>query len=317
MSEVVTIPGLAARTTSRGIRVIELDAWADPARGPEWMAQAKRRSASVADFEREVNRNWSITSGATFYPEFGEIGREHYLYEPTELLAGPVIRGWDFGWRAPVCVWLQYSLASDRVYVLREFAPKGISAHHFRDVSRYVSGQLTYDMLEAPAREWVDMLAGLPGMPKVPWFAPGTTFVDLSGPEVNAVQSISAKDPEEATLRHVWAAGGIEFSIQSGPVKARTTVLRRLLHRRRDGRPGILISPACVDVLAMLDGGLTFKKATRVNPMPNEPKKDGRHDNTHDSLTYALVGIVPAEGVPGVTPGMEPWPEEENLGWTT
>jgi len=315
---VADIDGLRARTTQRGYRVIELDAWADPARGEEWMARAKKRAASVADYEREVNRNWSITSGTTFYPEFGTVGRERYLYEAPMLLAGPVIRGWDFGWRAPVCVWFQYSLKSDRVYVLREFSPRGIGAAHFRDVCRYLSGELGEDQLDAPSREWVEMLRGLPGMPTPPWFQPGTRFVDLAGPEVNNVQSISAKDPEEATLRLVWAAGGIEFAIQAGPVKARTTVLRRLLHVRADGHPGILISPACIDVLAMLDGGLTFEKATRLNPLPGKPRKDGRHDNTHDALTYGLVGMVPAEGVPGVTPGMEPWPTEpELLGWTT
>jgi hypothetical protein len=54
-----------------------------------------------------------------------------------------------------------------------------------------------------------------------------------------------------------------------------------------------------------------------LNPQPSEPKKDGKNDNVHDALTYALVGIVPAQGVPGVTPGMAPWPtEEENIGWT-
>lgn len=312
------IPGYKARTTQRGFRVIELDAWADPARGEEWMAKARLRSASNADFEREVMRNWNITSGATFYPEFGEVGRERYLYEPKALLRQPVIRGWDFGWRAPMCVWMQYAPKTDRVYVLREFSPRGISAHHFRDVSRFLSGSLEWEQLDGPSREWVEMLAGLPGVPQPPWFPPGTQFVDLSGPEVNSTQSISARDPEEATLRQVWAAGGIEFSIQAGPVKARTVVLRRLLSVRRDGYPGILISPVCIDVLAMLDGGLTFKKATTLNPMPSEPRKDGRHDNTHDALTYALVGVVPAQGMPGVTPGMAPWPEgEELVGWTT
>lgn len=312
------IPGFKVRTTERGYRVIELDAWADPARGEEWMAAARKRAASVADFEREVMRNWHITSGATFYPEFGEIGREQYLYEPPALLKGPVIRGWDFGWRAPVCVWLQYSPKSDRVYVLREFAPKGISSHHFRDVCRYLSGQMGRDELDAAALEWVVMLEGWPGTPKMPWFAPGTQFVDLSGPEVNRTQSISAKEPSERTEFMIFAAGGIEFSIQAGRVKARTKVLRRLLHLRADGRPGIMVSPACVDVLAMLDGGLTFQKATRLNPKPENPRKDGQHDNVNDALTYALVGIVPPEGVPGVTPGMEPWPEgEQNIGWTT
>ena len=118
-------------------------------------------------------------------------------------------------------------------------------------------------------------------------------------------------------MRQVFAAGGIEFDIQAGRVKARAMVLRRLLHLRADGHPGILISPVCIDVLAMLDGGLTFQKATRLNPLPEKPRKDGRHDNTHDALTYAMVGVVPADGVPGVTPGMVAWETEEVIGWTT
>lgn len=310
------IPGLRARTTGAGHRVIELDYFADPARDEAWLERARQRSTSLAEFQRNICRNWNISGGTTVYPEFGEIGRERYLFEPKELLRGPVIRGWDFGWRAPFLCFFQYAPKTDRVYVLREFGPRGISAHHFRDVSRHLSGQLEWEALDGPCREWVEMLRGFPGVPSPPWFPPGTPFVDLSGPEVNSVQSISARDPEEATLRQVWAAGGIEFSIQAGPVRARTVVLRRLLHLRADGRPGILISPACIDVLAMLDGGLTFRKATPQNPAPSEPRKDGRHDNVHDALTYGLVGIVPAEGVPGVTPGMVAWPAEEDLGWT-
>jgi hypothetical protein len=294
--------------------VVELDACADPARGAEWLIGARKRAASEADFQREICRNWSIVSGAIYYPEFSALGRDKYLFEPTELLASPVIRGWDFGWRAPACVWLQYSPTADRVYVLREFTPRGISAHHFRDVARYLSGQYPYEDLDSIGREWVATYSDWPGVPKPPWFAPGTQFVDLSGPEVNAVQSIASKDPEEACVRDVWAAGGIEMAIQAGRVKARALVLRRLLFPRLDGWPGIVISPACMDVLAMLEG-LAYRKPTRLNPLSDEPHKDGRHDNVHDALTYALVGSVPAEGQPGVTMPAR-IDEMADLGWT-
>lgn len=318
MSEAIEyLPGLTARTTGRGMRVIELDAWANPTRGLDWIEHEKRTSKSISSFEREVMRNWNITGGNAFYPEFTQLGRDRYVFEPPTLLSYPVIRGFDFGWRAPVCVWMQYSPASDRVFVLREFSPRGISAHHFRDVVRSLSGQLPDGALEKAAQEWVDMLRGLPGVPVPPWFPPGTHFVDFAGPEVNAIQSIAARDPAEASVRAVFNAVGIEFSIQTGPVKGRTNVLRRLLHPRGDGWPGIVVSSACVDVLAMLDGGLAFKKATKQNPMPEDPRKDGRHDNTNDALTYALVGVVPVAGVPGVTPGLPAQPDvEESIGWT-
>ncbi len=313
----MTLEGYKVRTTQRGYRVIELDAWAHPKRQAAWLEKTRRGARSISDFEREVMRNWNITGGSAFYPEFTLLGRERFVYEPQKLLSYPVIRGWDFGWRAPVCVWMQYSPQSDRVFVLREFSPRGISAHHFRDVARHLSGQLDYGQLEKAAAEWVDMLRGWPGIPPTPWFPPGVHFVDFAGPEVNAVQSIAARDPAEASVRQVFAATGIEFSIQTGPVKGRTNVLRRLLHPRPDDWPGIVVSAACVDVLAMLDGGLAFKKATKQNPMPEEPRKDGRHDNTNDALTYALVGVVPVAGVPGVTPGLPAEPErEESIGWT-
>lgn len=312
----MTLEGYKARTTQRGYRVIELDAWAHPKRQQAWLEKTRRGATSVSDFEREVMRNWNITGGNAYYPEFTQLGRDRYVYEPGSLLSYPIIRGWDFGWRAPVCIWMQYTPLSDRVYVLREFSPRGIGAHHFRDVARHLSGQLHYDQLEKAAAEWVDMLRGWPGIPTPPWFPPGTHFVDFAGPEVNAIQSIAARDPAEASVRQVFGSVGIDFAIQTGPVKGRTNVLRRLLHPRADGWPGILVSSACVDVLAMLDGGLAFKKATKQNPMPEDPRKDGRHDNTNDALTYALVGVVPVAGVPGVTPGLPAEDLEQEIGWT-
>lgn len=311
------IDGLRARTTARGLRVIELDYFADPARGEEWLGQARRRSTSLAEYQRNVLRNWNISGGVGVYAEFTEIGRERYVYEPHALLKLPVYRGWDLGRRHPACVWLQYAPKSDRVYVLREFEPRDIAAHHFRDVCRYLSGTLDRKSLDADSLEWVHMQETLPGMPKPPWFPPGTQFIDLAGSEASMRQSIAARDPREATLSQVWAAGGIEFGIQSGPVKARIDVLRRLLYLRADGRPGIFISPYCTAVLSMLDGGLAYKRATLTRPSQEEVRKDGQHDDVHDALTYALVGIVPADGVPGVTPGMPAWPQEqESVGWS-
>lgn len=311
------IAGYRARTTQRGIRVVSLDYYADPARGPEWLEMVRRRSTSLAEFQRNVLRNWSISGGDSVYPEFAEIGREKYIYEPPSLLKQPVVRGWDLGKRHPACVWFQYAAKSDRVYVLREFEPHGIAAHHFRDACRYLSGQLNREELDSPTLEWIIMQERLPGMPKPPWFPRSTMFIDLAGNEANAEQSIAARDPREATLRQVWAAGGIDFTLQGGPVKARVDVLRRLLYLREDGHPGIFVSQFCPAVLAMLDGGLAWKRATPVRPDQEEVRKDGQHDDVNDALTYGLVGMVPSAGMPGVTPGLVEWPtEEEEIGWS-
>ena len=313
------IPGYSSRVTLAGHRIISLHYTADPAkRGKDWAERAKRESASDADWQREEELNWDITGGAAVFPEFAEYGQERYLYEPTELLALPVLRGWDLGERAPGVVWIQYSATSDRLYIIREWFPRGIATHWLRDVVRWCSGQLAYYELAPEAQEWADLLGRLPGAPKPPWFAPNTEFMDFAGPEANYVQSIASRNPTEATQRAVFAAGGVELQIapKSGPAE-RAVTLRRLLHPREDGWPGILISPSCTEVLAMFNGGLAWKKPTGINPKPEEIRKDGRHDNTHDALTYCTKQVVPEAGVPGVTlPPVSQFVTEENVGWS-
>jgi hypothetical protein len=314
------LPGYKSRTTARGYRVVELDAWADPTRGEEWLAEARRRSPSEADYQREVLRSWETVQGDAYYAEAAKVGRERYVFELPKLLAQPVIRGWDFGLRHPVCIAMQYAPESDRVFVLREWHPKtdrgaqGIAAHHFRDVCRWLSGEIPYDLLlDQTSRDWADLhieLAGSGAGPKVPWFPRGVEFNDFSGHEANTPQSISAKDPRDATLADVWRSGGIDLSTQYGKVKARCDVLRRLLFPRADGWPGIVVSKWCPGVLAMLMGGLVFKRHTPLRPRPEDPKKDGYYDDINDALTYAIVAVVPP------SPPRRDVVEEEFIPWS-
>jgi hypothetical protein len=295
--------GYSARTTKRGYRIVELDAWADTARDETWLAEARRRSPTEADFQREVMRSWETVQGDAYYAEAAKIGRERYVFDLPKLLRQPVIRSWDFGLRHPVCIWSQYAPESDRWFVLRAWDPQsddaksGIAAHHFRDVCRWLSGQLHYDeLIDQTSRDWADLhreLAGMGQSPQPPWFPPGTEFLDYSGTEANIPNSLSAKDPRDATIASVWSQGGIEMSTQYGKVKARCDVLRRLLFPRADGWPGFVVSRYCPQVLAMLMGGLVFQNATKLRPRPENPKKDGYYDDINDALTYGVVAVVP------------------------
>lgn len=314
------IPGYSSRVSLAGHRIIALHYRADPAkRSPEWARRARLESASDADYMRELELNWDITGGAAVFPEFAKNGAERYLYEPRETLALPVLRGWDLGERAPGVIWMQYAAASDRLYILREWFPRGIATHWLRDVAKWCSGQMDYGLLDPKAQEWADLLSRLPGTPKPPWFAKGTEFMDFAGPEANYVQSIASRNPTEATQRAVFSAGGVELQIapKSGPA-ARAVVLRRLLHMRPDGWPGILISPSCTETLAMFNGGLAWKKPTGINPKPAEVRKDGHFDDVHDALGYAVIQVVPSEGVPGITlPSVLQYETEDLIGWST
>lgn len=313
--------GYKSRVTSRGYRVVEIDAWADPSRDQEWLAEARKRSPSESDYQREVLRSWETVQGDAYYAEAAKIGRERYIYDLPQLLRQPVIRGWDFGLRHPVMIALQYAPESDRVFVLRAWDPKtdkgaqGIAAHHFRDVCRWLCGEIHYDeLLDQTSRDWADLhreIAGAGQQPMPPWFPKGTEFLDFSGHEANTPQSISAKDPRDATLADVWRSGGINLATQYGKVKARCDVLRRLLYPRPDGWPGIVVSKWCPQVLAMLMGGLVYKRATPLRPRPEDPKKDGYYDDINDALSYPIVAVVPAS-----PPRKELPPEDEYIPWS-
>jgi len=288
--------GYTTRITPRGYCVIELDYLADPSkRAPDFERRARAAVTSDKEFRREYKRDWTTSAGEPFYPEFAQIGRGRYQLAAAGLVGtGAVYRGFDLGYRAPVCVWFQYSDASDRVWVLREFVPKQIATEHFADAVLYLSGQRPYEGLPPIAKEWVDAYAQTAGMPAPPWFAPGTVFLDYSGPEANRTEAIAARDPAEANTSRVFAAKGILLGTQAGPIRARTDVLRRLLALRSDGWPGLLVDPACPEVLAMLDGGLAYKRPSRNNPKPDHPQKDGHFDNVNDALTYGLAAVVPS-----------------------
>jgi hypothetical protein len=312
--------GYASRITKRGYRVVELDAWADPARDQEWLIEARRRSPTESDYQREILRSWETVEGDAYYGEAAKIGRERYVFDLPQLLRQPVIRGWDFGLRHPVCIWMQYAPESDRVFVLRCWDPKsdkgihGIAAHHFRDVCRWLSGEIGYDEIpDQTSRDWADLhreLAGMGQQPTPPWFPKGVEFIDFAGFEANTPQSISARDPRDATMADVWRNGGINLATQAGKVKARCDVLRRLLFPRADGWPGIVVSKYCPQVMAMLMGGLVFKTRTKLRPRPEDPKKDGHYDDINDALTYPIVAVVPA------SPPRRDVEEEEYIPWS-
>jgi len=289
--------GIQARTTSRGHRVLTLDFTADPTKRDPAYAARMRALLGDKEFRREMLRDWQSSAGQAVYPEYTDLGEERFVLRAPGLLTGqPVYRGIDLGYRAPVCVWFQYSSKQDRVWVLREFFPRHLHVAAFRDAVLYLSGEIALETVDSAALEWIDAYRNASDMPKPPWFAPGTLFETLSGPEALHTESIAARDPAEATAARVLAARGLVLSIHAGPVKARMDVLRRMLTLRPDGHPGLLVDPACVGVRGMLNGGLVYPPDRGQRIGSELPRKDGTNDNLHDALTYGLVGVVPAVG---------------------
>jgi hypothetical protein len=317
--------GCNAFDTPRGIRVIELDFWADKSRDQKWEEREKIKYASEKDWRRDNMRDWTSAEGDVFYPEFQENGKARYVQPLRELAKLPVVRSFDFGFRRPACTWIQYAAGSDRVWWVREFMPHDLGTHDFRDAVQYLSGMLDFSVLTPRARDWIDLYAAKENAPKPPWFASTTDFFDVSGPESYRTEASAIRATEEANAAQVFANGGIYLNMVDPPVKARVDVIRRLLKIRKDGWPGIIIDPQCEEGIQMFNGALSFERATKDNPIPSKPRKDGHFENIHDALGYGIVAVVPMEdrrpeseeprvvGYDGRTPLYKP--AGEDLGW--
>lgn len=316
--------GCNAYSTPRGIRVLEVDYWADPNRDENWREREKQKYTSK-DWRRENERDWTSAEGDTFYPEFAELGTPRFVLPLSQLAALPVVRSFDFGFRRPACTWIQYSPTQDRVWWIREFMPHDLGTHDFRDCVQFLSGRLSYSSLTPRSKDWIDLYANKEGAPKPPWFPSTIDFFDVSGPESYRTEASAIRATEEANAAQVFANGGIYLNMVDPPVKARVDVIRRLLKLRLDGWPGLIIDPQCEEGIQMFNGALSFERPTKDNPIPTKPRKDGHYENLHDALGYGIVAVVPLEdnrpgenapeviGYDGRSPIYKPMGED--MGW--
>lgn len=303
------IPGFeVTRNAAKGITVMRIHYTADPAkRHPSWAETKKKRYPSERDWNREMELDWSSPGGDPYYAACVE-HPERYIWRghPSIVRGLPVIRCWDFGIRHPACVWLQYSPRSDRVRVLREALGTGIDIHAWRDIVLYLSGELSKDTLEA--RPWAEKalmflqwLRQDERYPPTPWFDQGIRFLDYAGHEAVQRYSNIASAPEEKSAQHVLAAGGINLGCFYTPQAARSTVIRRLLHMREDGLPGLLFDEPCPILIEGFCGGqIVFDKPTKQNPDPTEPMKDDWYSNLHEAAGYGIVNVVPEDAPEGL-----------------
>ncbi len=294
------IPGYFARTTPSGIRVIELDYWADPAKTEEWAREARKPYTDRA-WRREMLRDWSAAAGDPWYPEWQIAGGDKVFVHPAAgVIPGlPIHRGWDFGIRYGAVTWSQYSPAQRRWWVLREVMPEGLSTYSLRDIVLYLSGQLQLDDLNLQAKAWVARLNEPDSpYPPGPWFKSvgpvPLRFIDWSGHEALQPRAEVAQEVEERTSAQILAAGGVYLTPLYGAVKGADQIIRDLMRVRDDGWPGLFLDPACRILRGGLSGGIVFAKGTAENPSPEKPHKDGYFEHTHEALLYSMASTVPA-----------------------
>lgn len=274
--------------------LVEVDYWADPDRDEAWAKRQRAMMGSERAWKREFMRDWTTAAGTPFYPEF-VTAPTTFVRRAVNLLPGPVVRGWDFGYRKPACCWMQYSHQSQRLFVFRELMPENLDTYAFRDLVLWCSGQRDLGDLRGRSRaiEWARKLRD--GKHPPPWFPVGTTFIDYAGPE--ALQRTASVEHEAAarTDADILALEDIQLEVYSVRLAAREQVIRRLLQARPDGVPGLLFDPSCKLLIEGFNGGISYPDETPGNKTPTNPRKDGIYEHLHDALGYAASQIVPVD----------------------
>lgn len=332
----ISIPGFGVRWNSHGYCIITIDYWAcEDKRDPEWAEAEKQKYPDFRSWQREMGRDWTMASGESFYPEF-QFRQDLIVKEVSHLIPDkPIIRGWDFGAVNPACMWMQQA-NSGRVAFLRETMPKNMNIHEFRDLVRYLSGQVDKAFLMEQGRErTLKEIARIEAgnerpynkYPEPPWFEDGQKFIDYSGHEAVIQQSIHSSVKGEKKQRNdyeVLHAGGILLEAIYTGVSKREHAFRYLMGNMPDGYPGLVVDPACALMIEGLGGGIAFKKPTPMDPEPSTVAKDGFYQHLHDAAGYPLAQIVilsdrAAQPTSKVWRGRSLVEDDgmESLGWST
>jgi hypothetical protein len=283
----------------------------------EWLMRQAARMPDQRAVRREYLLDWTSAEGAAFYPNFAAAPERFVSSVATFNPKWPVFRGFDFGFRHPACVWMQKT-DDGRIHILHDLLPSDIDTHSFRDLVLFLSGQTlrpgtSYDvhrelgyLAERPrafeyaaryikAGPWWNPAGPRPDYP-VPFFPPGTRFLNYSGPEAYKVAAQVEGNKKERTDAEVFESAGIFLDVAYQSVEAGETLIRKTL-LDRNGVPGLICSPAAVNSINALGGGVVYAKSTPAKPRPDTAAKDGLFEHIHDAIRYTITHVV--------DPGME------------
>jgi len=301
----VHVKGMSLRRNEpKNFTILRIEHYADPSKNDKWAENLRRTFTSDVEFRREFKIDRSTHAGKPFYPAFAQYPKRYIAtYKTRRLIHAPVVRGWDAGKRNPACCWLQWSRRSRRAIVWNEIAGKDIDMYAFRDLVKYLSGQLSYDSLVAHttaagtnrAYELLEELKLDKRYPEPPWYSgPGHSFLDIGGHEFVRPGPGLTKADEPQVAAEILALGDIYIQPPYSFKKSRYEIIRSLSKMRPDDKPGILLDPACPVLIRGLCGEIVYGKATEAKPEPSDPASNF-YSHLHDALGYALVNTVALE----------------------
>lgn len=250
-----------AKDNENGIRALRLHFSAHPDRDAEWEAKERHRWRHRPwKFLMEYDINVEVVSGDRFFFEYDD--RVHDDYTIVPLPDEPILRCWDFGFRHPAVVWMQYDPRKHRLLIFREELGREINLWDF---APHII-KITQD--EFPNHEIID-------------------FCDVAGRQ----RSTTGDYSEIGILESIFNIFPINDKF---PKMLGFKIVKRFLSMRTEELPHFLIDPGgCPRMVEGLRGGISFKKE-----QTGELKKDEyavNHDSIHawDAAKYGCCNYPP------------------------
>src|SRR6267142_2769337 len=253
-------PGVEQSTNPRnGLTVIKLHYTADPRkRSAEWKTEASRNMHPRA-WRREYEIDWASPAGEPVVPEYVE--EKHCKpFEWDRRLR--LLRGWDFGFVSPVCLFAQLTLFG-QLRIRRELCPFNTP------LDQLVEGVKTITMELAGADAYLT----------------GTDAWDIRGGKLEKQEAFDAGDPASKNFTDLGSSAEVlgEHGIILHTTRPGTEVsyaglrarfLRDVMEPGVGPVPAALIHPDCHNLRSALSGAFHLEPTPPYKPVKTHPEKD-------------------------------------------
>jgi hypothetical protein len=228
-----------------------------------WGYRTQSGQLDHARWEREMEINWDVSGGkVAFRPPFS---KKIHVKPLRVNPAYPVIRGWDFGFHNPACVWFQIHPVTGQLFILRELLGRDVQLHQFTQQVLQFSREI------------------MPASP--PYTTPRGPFEDYCD-----LAGTQKKDSGQTCIQ-ILNENRIYPSYRRSKPLNRVRMIQRQMNMIQDGeqaRPGMLIDPSCEMLIRGFNGGCTFKTKKGDDGTISERPDFGIFVHLIDALGYGL-----------------------------
>ena len=189
---------------------------------------------------------------------------ERHIAEIQEDPSLPILRGWDFGYRAPAVVWCQYT-RSGRLLILKELCPRNLS-----------TDQLIQEVVASQKNWW-------PSRP----FHTYRDYGDIAGDQIN---STAEKDIEKVEDQLRTSMDSMKARIEPGLDTIRK-LMRDSVKVGMSLVPRFAVDSSCTTVIEAMSGAYYYPEEN----MDQGPKKGLGYDAPVDAIRY-IAQLVVEEG---------------------